>query len=510
MPPGSLGFLGRRWPAAALFALVAGAIAFGAWTGFPVFSDAVLPLIAHDSGVGSLAAKHADRPIYGWMVQATVSAFGFRRLPWIAVSLAAWGILAWLTARLHRLVFPDHPEWSWLPALLVLSPIVVQTQFVTLTIAYPGVAPVALVLGALLIGAGGAGRTRALGVLGLSALAVLVSEYGLAAAFAGALLAFGLRERRTALWLALGAACGALVFHLTADSSLRPDVTADTQLPKLAAAPVAGLYRWLSGTWHATIGAYGGAIWRTQLDAKSHASLAIAALGILGALLAAFAAKDAAVAEPARAERVQWRRLVVLILAVSAAVLPVAAAGRRTVFPADWTGDYESRFLLPALPFASVFLSGVVACAMTRRMQSVAAALLAFLCVEASGQGARQAMRSERWAEQLGRVLLPLVRSSDGITIAVGDDDPRLSWGTILTGKLSASWRDEDARRVWAMARSRASRAIGARADCRAPNTIEIDDALRETRRSGRLSSLVWVPAGDRVGPLEPYCAPER
>lgn len=512
---------GRRWPAAALFGLVATAIGVGVWTGYPVFSDAIVPLLAHDSGAGSLAAKTADRPLYGWMLQATVAVFGFHRLAWIAIGLAAWGLLGWLTSRLYRRVFPESPDWSWLPALLVLSPIVVQTQFVTLTIVYPDVVPVGLVLAGLLAGAGRAGRRGALAAAVLGALAAVISEYGWAAAFAGAALGLGLRERRTALWLGAGAACGALVFKLTADASARPDVTADTQLPALAAAPVAALYRWLSGVWHATIGAYGGAIWHTQLDAKSHASLAIAALGAVGAVLAVLAAPRAAGGEPASATRTENaassdtssvpRRFIFLLLAVAAAVLPVASAGRLTVFSAAWTGEYETRFLLPALPFASVFVTGMIACGMTRPMRAAAAALLGFLCVEASWQGARQAMRSEKWAEQLGRALLPVVQSSDGIVVAVGDDDPRLRWGSILTGKATESWRDEDAVRVWAMARSRAARLVGERSGCRTPDTIKLDEETRWLRRSGRLSSMLWVPsAGDRVGTFEPYCVTPR
>jgi hypothetical protein len=502
---------GRRAAAIGLFALVAGGIGVGAWTGFPVFSDALVPLLVHDTGAASLAARHADRPLYGGMLHASVAAFGIRRLPWIALGFAAWALLAWAASRLHRLVLPESAEWSWLPALLVISPIVVQTQYVTLTIAYPGVLPVALVLWGLSAGAG-AGLGRAGAALVLAALAASISEYGVAAAFAGAVLAMGLGRRRGALGLAAGAACGFLVFRLTADASARPDVTADALLPTLAAAPVAGLYRWLSGIWHATVGAWGGAAWHTQLDPRSRASLAIAALGAVGSVLAVVAAPrpaDAGSAREAEPPPPAARRLLFLLLAVAAAILPVAAAGRATVFSAAWTGDYETRFLLPALPFASVLVSGAIARGMTRRAASAAAALLAFLCVEASWEGARQAMRSERWAEQLGRALLPVVRSSDGLVVAVGEDDPRLKWGSTLTGKLTRSWRDEDARRVWAMARSTAGRVVGARAGCRVPGTIDFDAEIRGLRRSGRLSSLMWVtPAGDRVAPLEPYCVP--
>jgi hypothetical protein len=148
---------------------------------------------------------------------------------------------------------------------------------------------------------------------------------------------------------------------------------------------------------------------------------------------------------------------------------------------------------------------------LTPRAAPASAALLAFVCVEASWDGARQALLSARWAEQLGRALLPVVRSSDGIVIAVGEDDPALRWGSALTGKATRSWRDEDARRVWTMSRSTARRVFGARAGCRAPDTVDFDAEIRGIRRSGRLGSLLWVePAGDRVAPFEPYCVPAK
>jgi hypothetical protein len=498
---------GRRWPAAALFALVGSALGAGAWTGFPVFSDAIVPLLIHETGAASVARRHGDRPVYGWMLQATVSAFGLHRLAWIVISLACWGLFAWVTARFFRRLFPERAQWSWLPALLVLSPIVVQTQYVTLTIAYPDVIPVTLVLGALLSGMGRSGWRRALAVVLLGGLASTISEYGVAAGFAGVALAFLLRERLAALWLAAGVGFGALVFRLTTDPSARPDVTADALLPKLAAAPIAALYQWLLGVWHATIGAYGGAIWHAQLDAKSRSSVAFAAMGVFGAILAAIAGSRAAKAEAPVADTRALARFPVLLVAVAAAVLPVVAAGRPTYFSAAWTGEYETRFLLPALPFAGVFLAGAVAVGFTPSMAPFAAALLAFLCVEASWEGARQAALTERWAEQLGRALLPIVRSNGGINLAIGPDDPKKRWGSMLTGKMTAAWPDAESRRVWAMARSSAARLFGDREGCRTPENINISGETRWGGRTGRLSSMVWVPDnGDRVGPFEPYC----
>ncbi len=501
-----------RWPTLALFVLVGAALGFGAWTGFPVHGDAIVPLLEHEFGGNMLAAKHTDRPLYGWMLQASASTFGLHRLAWVAIGLALWGLLAWQSSRLFQRLFPNRPEWSWLPALLVLSPIVVQTQFATLTMVYACVAPVALALAALLAGSPAAGSRmgwrRSLAVLLLAGLAAVVSEYGVAAAFAGVALALVLRYHWTAVRLGVGAACGALVFALTTDSSVRPDVTATAQLPKLLSAPLRALYRWLSGIWYSTVGAYGGAAWRVEIDPESYSTAAVAAAGVLGAVLAALAARADPGIEPGRSEP---RRFAGLLLAVSVAILPVVAAGRPAAFHGASAGEYDTRYLLPALPFACVMLSGLLAAGVTRSMTAAAAALFGFLCVEETWRGAFQSMRSQRWAEELGRALLPIVRDGEGIIVAVGADDPRLRWGPILTGKMTLSWPAEDARRVWALPESRAVHLIGTRERCRLPDAIRLGGETRWTERSGPLVSAVWVPdAGDHVGPLEPYCLGSR
>src|SRR5512144_3066946 len=130
---------------------MATALGFGAWTGFPIHSDAILTLLERERGKTALAEYHRDRPLYGWMVQLTENVVGSGRVVQVGIALAAWAVFAWLTSLLWKRLFPGEERWSWLPALLLLSPIVVQVQFVGLTIAYPCVLPVSLVLGALLL-----------------------------------------------------------------------------------------------------------------------------------------------------------------------------------------------------------------------------------------------------------------------------------------------------------------------------------------------------------------------
>jgi hypothetical protein len=463
----------------------------------------------HDTGAGSLAARHADRPLYGWMLQASVAAFGFHRFAWIAVGFAAWGLLAWAASRLHRLVFPESPGWSWLPALLVVSPVVVQTQFATLTIAYPDVLPVALVLGGVVTASGDANRRRTVVGFLLAALAAAISEYGVAAAFAGA----GPRSRSAAPPDgALPRRWGRPWAPWSFDSPPTPP-RGPTSPPTRCCCPRSPPRRSRACTGGSPESgtrrpAPGAARSGARSSMRSRAARSRSPRWASRAPSSPCWPRRVRRAPGGRARRPRARGVSSSSSSPSRPrSFPSRAAGRATVFSAAWIGEYETRFLLPALPFASVLLSGTIARGMTPRAASAAAALLAFLCVEASWDGARQAMSSERWAEQLGRALLPVVRSTDGIVIAVGEDDPTLRWGSTLTGKTTRSWRDDDARRVWVMARSTARRVFGARPGCRLPETIDFDAEIRGIRRSGRLRSVLWVaPAGDRVAPFEPYC----
>ncbi len=486
---------------------MAAAVGFGAWTGFPVHSDAVLTLLERERGKAALAAYHADRPLYGWMLQRTENVVGSGRIVQVGAALAAWAVLAWLTSLLWKRLFPGEEQWSWLPALLVLSPIVVQVQFVGLTIAYPGVLPVSLVLGALLfdLPAPGVRRAaRAPAVLLLAGLSAIVSEYGVAAAFGGVALALVMRHRRTASLVALGAGAGAFLFHLTADAAARPDVAPATLLSNLLDHPLRPVGRWLAGFWYALIGAYGDAAWRLELDPDSRGTLVALALGLAGVPFVVAAVRRFAAPDTRAFDR---RRATALFAAIGAATLPVVLAGRSVAWHGERISSYETRFLLPALPFACVLVAAALVRLLVRGILPAAAAGLVFLCIQQAWQGAFETRRAQAWARDLGRVLQPIVRRSPGITLAVVPADPSPLSGPVWTSKVTLGWPADDAARTWVLSLDKALPLLGPRERCHVGESVAIAGEIRWAGRSGPLARVVWVPVrGDRVGELEPYC----
>jgi hypothetical protein len=245
-----------------LFAAVLGAVAYGAWTGFPVFDDAYMVLFLREAGVAALEAQHRHRPLFGLLLKWSTTLFGLARGPYVAMAAGCWALLAWQTSRLARRLRPAEPHLGLLAALLVLSPILVTTQYTTATTVLPANIPVSLCLAALLIGLrddSRSDRARLFGAAALAAVAVVLSEYGIAAAAACvALLAVGRRYRAGAA-VFLGAAAGYLVFRAQADLSVRAKQMPSAQLGILLGHPQLALLRFLEGLWRCFVGAWASA-----------------------------------------------------------------------------------------------------------------------------------------------------------------------------------------------------------------------------------------------------------
>ena len=87
--------------------------------------------------------------------------------------------------------------------------------------------------------------------------------------------------------------------------------------------------------------------------------------------------------------------------------------------------------------------------------------------------------------EEIGALLRPLVRDSAGITVAVVPDRWKLD-GSDITPKVTWTWSDEDARRVWVMPASRGADEFGPRGKLssdRAGRARRRDDGDRTHRR---------------------------
>jgi hypothetical protein len=496
-----------KWPLVAAFGVIAGALAFGAWSGFPIFSDAWVALIVRERGALALAADSPDRPVHGWLLQALVSSIGFGRIHAAIFVLLFWPLFAWQIARLWRRVFPQRASLSWLPAMLALSPIVVRSQFMSLTMLLPPLLPVMIGLEALLQGLGGtegrrARRLWAAGVIACAAAAT--SEYGVAVGIACSVAAIALLRPRLSVSLISGAVAGAVIFSLSADPTLRPDTSVSRALPDLLAHPARPLARAASGLWYGLFGAYGDAAGRVDLDSLSKSSILAAGLGLIVSALAVIAVRGREV-PGARSPRAT----LAMLLAVAAGILPVVLAGRPASIASSGIDPISSRFLLPILPFAVCVTAGMVATLANARGFVAGTALLAFLCGDAAWREAFEARRAQRRMDALGAALRPLVAASSGITLAIVPDEPWLEFPPVVVGRATVGWSAEQARRVWIMPRRLAPPMLGSRVDCRIPADVRIPRVRHSVERAGPLERVVWVPrlSTDAGGvELEPYC----
>lgn len=190
-----------------------------------------------------------------------------------------------------------------------------------------------------------------------------------------------------------------------------------------------------------------------------------------------------------------------LVLAIVAGILPVVLANRSAV-SAD---SYDSRYLLPVLPFVSIAVVYGLDRLTTPRLRPVVEAALAFLAAYRIVVGAFEARQEQARMEEFGELLRPLVQGSPGITVAVVPD--RWLDGSDMTPKVTWRWNSGDARRLWVMPASRAATEFGPRQACHGTDRISLARELLSTGRDGPVSHLVFASPWDgAVGGLEPYC----
>ncbi len=491
-----------RWALRLLFGLLLAAIAFGAWTGFPVYDDAYMVLFLREAGVAALEAQHPHRPLFGLLLRWAAEAFGTRPGPYVAMAAGFWAVLVWQTARLCRRIAPSAGAVVPVAGLLTLAPILVSTQYTTATTVLPANLPVSLGLAALLLVLGtdeGTSRAKLLAVALLLAASVLLSEYGIAVGAASVALLLVAGRYRPAAAFSVGIGVGYAAFRATADLSVRVKQSPAAQLGILARHPHAAALRFLEGLWTSLVGAWGAGAGAIRLSAADRGTWLAACVGLGAAVLIGRRARrsDSEAAEPFRNGG-----LMGLVAAVGAGILPVVLANRSLA-----GGDpYETRYLLPVLPFAAVAVAlGLVRVASPRYRPLILAAV-AFVAADRIVAGAFETRRQQRRMEEIGSLLHPLVAGSAGITIAVVPDEWRLD-GSDMTPKVAWRWSDADARRVWVMPASRAAVEFGARDRCRGTERAALAAELMSVPRVGELSHLVWLPwSGRSPEDLEPYC----
>ena len=289
---------------------------------------------------------------------------------------------------------------------------------------------------------------------------------------------------------------GYFAFRLFADISTRPKVDPILQLRRALESPWRSLSRWLSGFWYTLAGAYGEAISEIHLDASQPSTWVALFAGAIAAA-GAFLALRPSDGDPIR---LRERRFFALLLAIGAGLGVVVLANASPVS----LDPYRSRYRLPAVPFAVAATVAILDRIVGPRFRRAAHASLAFLAAWAMTAGAFEARREQRLMEEIGRALLPIVRESQGLVMAVIPSD--MLGATDLTPKVTRRWTDEESRRVLVLARDEALELFGERLDCRSPRDVDMALDRVPSVRKGTLSRLVWIPLDPGPGRLEPYC----
>jgi hypothetical protein len=133
---------------------------------------------------------------------------------------------------------------------------------------------------------------------------------------------------------------------------------------------------------------------------------------------------------------------------------------------------------------------------------------LAFLAGWRMADGAFQARREQQLMESVGRRILPLVRESEALVVAVIPEQGALR-ATDLTPKVTRRWTDAESRRVLVISNAEGEELFGSRATCRSPERIDVPLKRVSSRRIGELSRLVFVPIQNgKLSDPEPYCPP--
>ncbi len=472
------------------------AIGLAAYAAFPAMDDGEILTTAREAGLSQFGPSYRDRPVHGWLLRLFLAGFQEQVAAWVIVDLALWALLAWQTAVLLRRLLPGRAAPAVLAALLVASPILVQTQFATLSMSIPCNLAVSLALGGILMVFGSEHpmtRGRVVLAVLLPASGALISEYAVITVLAGAALLLLAGRRRGMLAPTLGGLCGYIVYRLTSVAEVRPATLPGAQLSRAVRGWTKIPPHWVNGFWHSVVGAYGSAAGAVRLEVSSKSVLLAFAIGLICALIVGLAGRgDEEQSAP------DVRTILALLSAIAVGLVPIVLTGRDPS-----VGDFDSRYRFPILPFAAALGAYAVGAVPVPRWRRAGAVLLAFIAGYTLVVGGFRAARLQRFYDDVGRAVLPLVEAEKGIVVVVvPDGDYALPWT-----KIARRWPLEAEKRLFTVYDVYAPLAFGPRDACRNADFLNIPATLRVQGRRGPISRILLVRAeGGRIV-TEPYCA---
>jgi hypothetical protein len=485
----------------ALALFVVGSLGYGAWFGFPVQDDTYMIRLLRLGGPDRIVSEHPDRPVYGVLLAAGARLGGERRAAYVAIGVAGWLLLAGEAIWLWLLLFP---EWSsaW-PAvgLAVVAPVVACVQFSTLTTLLPCVLPVMLVLlGVLLflrVSAHDVGWGLGLAAFLLTLAATVLSEYGLATAAAAMAFLILLGRWRSSAWFGAGAAIGYLAFRALGVLSVRKETDPHLQLVGLLSRPWTRPFRVASAAWSAIVGAWGGAASKIQVDWASKSTLlaAVLGVGVASAAVAVWALRRDQPDVPSAG-----RRLLALGAGVVAGLYPAI-----TIMGWPMRLIFETRYLLPALVFASCATVALALALARPRRAAAAIFLIAFLAGNALVLRAFEERKLQRLLEAAGRRLESYVGDQSGLVVLVAPDRLGQSKEEVMA-KATYRWSFPQASRVLLMRQGDALLRFGPRSGCRPLASVTAwPQVIRWPRAEEPVRVVLWDSGDMESFDPEPY-----
>lgn len=452
-------------------------------------------------GPSLILTENVDRPAVGRLVAACVALAGEHRLLYIGIGLLFWLALAAEGALLWIRLFPKWSFAWWAVAIAVLAPIVTIVQFTTVTTVFPCVAPVVLVLAALLIllsrSDDGVSLVARVSAALLAASAAVLSEYALATAAAAVTLLLLLRRWRGTLTLGAGVSLGYLVFRAISDVSLRGTTDPDVQLEAILRKPWSAPFRIVGAAWDCMAGSWGRAVSDLQIEWSSKSTLLAAGVALAVAICVAALRGTRCSVDPL--DPVSGN-LLPLIAAVVAGLVPTFVIWR---FPLIRT--YETRYFLPVLVFAScATIAGFLHLSRPQYAPMVLFAFL-FLSMDRLVLRAIEEKRLQSELEQFGERMRPFVGQEKGLVVLVSPDRPGISPEETMA-KATYPWGFPQAGRLWIVSPSGAQSRFGPRSGCRNAESLQLQPRDIRWPRAEEPIRVVLYDAAHVGGPdPEPY-----
>ena len=489
----------------------------GAFGAFPIWDDGWLWLLLEEQGTEAIVPSHPERPVGMLIWQALApSSEALWRNAFVAQALL-WPVLAFLSARLWRRYVPELADFSAVVGLVAIAPFVTKVQMVTANVALTSLLTVVVAYTALLLVGrfprqSGPRSWVSLGAgLALLALAVLIQEYAVPVALAGAVLLATERPLEAgsrgfirplgagvAVAVTAGLAYRAYVGLASFKSSAAREeldpasfLDAGTFLKVAPSILASALWNGLLGGFLRSTGAAFG-----ELRAAPWVLL----WGLLIGGLLAWGTRDSVGRWPS------WRLAVRLLLAVVAALVPVVVGGEVPWDPGD---GMSSRFGLPALPVLAALVVLLIIGYLPGRVRWVPILVLGFSAGLVAAAEATTATRERELVGRMGRCLQPIVEANERTTMAVlrlppRSLGPRRQWE--LAARLAFEYPEGLSRRLWAERFfNEALRTWGRRIDCRGRKSVRY--SVRKLKRRDSLGQLLWLEeqSGGSIL-IESYC----